>query len=345
MNNIQEMLTRRESAEFNELYDYVNRVKNQISASASSVFIIQRSEVIAEKYDGINPLSLRKINEKTRFNVYSVRKSYIGLAVALLIYEGKIASLDEAVSTYLGENDRYNGITIRHLVTHPHGLGDGDAQQGITKLHPAGTVWDYNSAGLSLLYSIILKVSGSTVNEILTEHAFKPLHYNETGWETESCLNLMGDINQINEPVIRLEDETGFERNLFVSARELAHWGYLHLKRGRIREEQILPQAIFDMTTAIQTPESLKNGPQNGFFWFRNENKYELSELGEEVPAGSYQILGASGCACLVIPEYDAVAVRMYNKIGNPSGYDYLRDINNFGNEVCAVLAKRFQEK
>jgi CubicO group peptidase (beta-lactamase class C family) len=199
MNKIQEMLTRQESAEFNELYEYVNRVNNQISASASSVFIIQRSQVIAEKYEGINPLSLKKINEKTRFNVYSVRKSYIGLAVALLIYDGKLASMDEAVSTYLGEKERYNGITIRHLVTHTHGLGDD--HQGITKSHPAGTDWDYNSAGLSLLYSIILKASGSTVKEILTKHAFKPLHYNETGWETEIGQNLTGDINQRNEPV------------------------------------------------------------------------------------------------------------------------------------------------
>jgi CubicO group peptidase (beta-lactamase class C family) len=343
MNKIQQLLTTRESAEFNHLYNYVNRVKNQISASAASVCIIQKNEVIADWYDGISPLSLSKVNEKTRFNVFSVRKSYIGLAVSILIYEGKIASLDDAVSTYLGENGHWNGITIRHLVTHTHGLDEN--QQVITKKHPAGTNWDYNNAGLSLLYSIILKVSGSTVNEILTEHIFEPLHFKETGWEAEHGPHLTADVDERNEPSIRLEDDTGFERNLFVSARELAHWGYLHLNKGRIGEEQILPDAIFDMTTAIQTPESLKYGPQNGFFWFLNENKYELSEMGEELPAGSYQILGASGCTCLVIPEYNAVAVRMYNKIGNPSGYDYLKDINNFGNEVCAVLAKRLHKQ
>jgi CubicO group peptidase (beta-lactamase class C family) len=339
MNKIQQLLTKRESEEFNQLYHYVNRVKNQISASASSICIIHKSEIIAEWYEGINPLSLRKVNEKTRYNVFSVRKSYIGLAVALLIYEGKISSLDEAVSTYLGKNERYNGMTIRHLVTHTHGLDDN--QQRNTKLFPAGTVWKYNNDGLSLLYSIILKVSGSTVNEILTEHVFNPLHLNETGWESEHGPDLLADVNERNEPNIRLEDDTGFERNLFVSARDLAYWGYLHLKRGRIGEEQIIPEAIFDMTTAVQTPETLKHGPQNGFFWFRNENNFELSEMGEELPAGSFQILGASGCACLVIPEYDIVAVRMYNKIGNPSGYDYLRDINNFGNEVCTVIAKK----
>jgi hypothetical protein len=61
-------------------------------------------------------------------------------------------------------------------------------------------------------------------------------------------------------------------------------------------------------------------------------------ELEEDVPKSAYQILGASGCTCLVIPEYDAVAVRMYNKVGNPPGYDYLRDIKNFGNLVSSLL-------
>lgn len=323
------------------VYNYVNKVKNQISASASSVYIIERGEVIGEWYEGTDPSSFRKVDEKTRFNVFSVRKSYIGLAIAMLLHEGKIASLDDLVSTYLGENDLYNGITIRHLVTHTHGLNDDQTE--IAKSYPAGTVWDYNGAGLSLLYKIILKVSGTTVNDILTKSVFKPLQFTETGWETKPGPHLTADVNERNEPNIRLEDHTGFERNLFVSARELAHWGYLHLNKGRIGTEQFLPQILFEMTTEVQTPTQLKNTPQNGFFWFRNENGYAKSELGEELPEGSYQILGASGCTCLVIPTFDAVAVRMYNKRGNPPGYDYLRDIKDFGNLVHSTLANRLE--
>jgi CubicO group peptidase (beta-lactamase class C family) len=341
MNKIHRLLTRNEQKEMNHLYDYVNEVKSQISASASSVYIIQGGDVIGEWYVGIDPSSNRKINEHTRYNVYSVRKSYIGLAAVLLIQEGKIASLDDPVSTYLGENELYNGITIRHLVTHTHGLDDDQVE--IVKSNHAGKVWDYNGAGLSLLYKIILKVSGSTVNEILTESIFNTLQFTETGWETGPGEHLTADVNEHNEPNIRFDDHTGFERNLYVSTRELAHWGYLHLNKGRIGNDQLLPKTLFEMTTAIQTPEQLKNTPQNGFFWFLNENGYEKSELGEELPAGSYQILGASGCTCLVIPKYDAVAVRMYNKRGNPPGYDYLRDIKNFGNIVNSILANRLQ--
>ncbi|OIU72007.1 serine hydrolase domain-containing protein [Rossellomorea aquimaris] len=336
MNKIQQQLTINERKEMQRLYSYVKQVKNQISASASSVYIIQGGEVIGEWYEGRDPYSYRLIDEYTRFNVFSVRKSYIGLATAILIHEGKIDDIDIPVSSYLGENELWDGITIRHLVTHTHGLNDDLTE--VLNSAPPGTVWDYNGAGLSLLYKIILKVSGSTVSEILKEYVFTPLQLRETGWESEPGPHLTADVNEQNQPSIRLEEQSGFERNLFVSSRELAHWGYFHLKKGRIGNQQVLPEALFNITTSIQTPSQLKDVPQNGFFWFRNENGLEKSELGEELPSGSYQILGASGCTCLVIPKYDAVAVRMYNKRGNPPGYDYLRDIKQFGNLVNSIL-------
>jgi CubicO group peptidase (beta-lactamase class C family) len=60
-----------------------------------------------------------------------------------------------------------------------------------------------------------------------------------------------------------------------------------------------------------------------------------LSELGNELPKGSYQSLGFYGNAVLVIPEYNIVAVRMLNQIEpEPAEYDYLKDIQSFGNLV-----------
>ncbi|WP_221469539.1 hypothetical protein [Cohnella nanjingensis] len=63
-----------------------------------------------------------------------------------------------------------------------------------------------------------------------------------------------------------------------------------------------------------------------------------MNEIGEQVPERSCQILGITGCACLVMPAYDAVAVRMYNQLANPNGYDYLRDIRTFGNLAAGIL-------
>lgn len=338
-NVIERSLVKGKSNQLADLYKYVENIQNQISASSSAVYVIQRDKVIGEWYSGIRHEEDQKAQEELRFNVHSVRKSYIGLATAIALHDGKIASLDDSVSIYLkGANEEIDSdIKIRHLITHTHGLQF--TNERLTRQFSPGTSWDYNGAGLSLLYKIIRKTTGFTVNEILEDKVFKPLKFRETGWETRYKDNLVYDVFEtMQEPSLTLDDNTGNERNLYVSARELAHWGYLHLRRGNIQGDQVLPSELFDLTTSIQTPKDLINTLQNGFFWFRNQNGFSQSEIGEDVPPKAYQILGSSGCTCLVIPEYDAVAVRMYNKIGNPPNYDYLRDIKNFGNLVTSLI-------
>lgn len=338
-NKIQQCLINERSERLYPLYKYVEDIKNKINASAGAVYVIQDGKVIGEWYSGTSPITKLKIAEDSRFNVYSARKSYIGLAVAILLNEGKIHHLDDEILKYLDglDEELCRGLTLRHLLTHTHGLElESDK---LLRVSSPGTSWSYNDAGLSLLYKLILKVSGRNVNQIIQEFVFDPLEFNETGWENTNKDNLIADIFESSEnPKVLLDDDTGFAKNLYVSAREFAHWGYLHLNKGNIQCKQILPSALFELTTTIQTPIEMVNTYQNGFFWFRNDNSFSESELGEDVPVKSYQILGASGCACLVIPEYNAVAVRMYNKRGNPIGYNYLRDIKNFGNLVSSLL-------
>ena len=129
----------------------------------------------------------------------------------------------------------------------------------------------------------------------------------------------------------------GDDRNLYVSARELALWGNLHLNKGRHEGKQILPRNIFDLATSIQSPDSLpKQLPKFGFLWWIKDNEVTVNynEFGSDLPDESYQILGASGCSCTVIPKFNMVAVRMYNSIDayENLGFDYIKDIQEFGN-------------
>ena len=79
--------------------------------------------------------------------------------------------------------------------------------------------------------------------------------------------------------------------------------------------------------------------PQNGFLWFVKDLPAKKTEIGEQVPKGSYQILGYTGVAVLVIPKHDVVAVRMFNSFGSPDGFDYLSDIRAFGDTVMECLS------
>ncbi|PDM37047.1 hypothetical protein CMV37_26035 [Bacillus cereus] len=64
-------------------------------------------------------------------------------------------------------------------------------------------------------------------------------------------------------------------------------------------------------------------------------NLHSLSELGERVPKGSYQILGITGPTILIIPEYNVVVAKMYNKRYNYGGDNYLYYLREFSNLVA----------
>lgn len=82
------------------------------------------------------------------------------------------------------------------------------------------------------------------------------------------------------------------------------------------------------------------NLPQNGLFWFVQHALAQQSELGERVPKGSYQILGITGPTILVIPKYNVVVSKMYNKRYNYGGNNYLYYLREFSNLVADTFSK-----
>lgn len=317
-----------QSDSFKELNKYVSDVKQFISATAAATYIIHNDRIVNEWYAGTHDKATdsRFVDAESRFNVASVRKTFLGFAISLALVEGKIESIDDLVVDYLGDIDRevFDHTTIRHLLTHTHGLDSLYHRQFLQ-----GTDWNYNNVGVNSLIELIRKLYKMPLARLLENRVFSPLGFNQTGWSKEQNDKLVW----LNESYA---DDQGNEANLFMSARELAFWGYLHLNKGAIQGNQLFPKEIFEQVTTIITPPGLERKlPRNGFFWFVQDEPRSLTELGDTLPHGSFQSLGATGCACLVIPEYKTVAVRMYNQNGpNPSGYDYLEDIKTFGNLV-----------
>lgn len=326
---------------FDVVSDYVEKIQTQINATAAATYIIRNDAVIYERYSGNqgNSISSRKVDERTQFNVGSIRKTYLALAISLLMERDLIKNIDDKACIYLNElQDDLQGITIRHLLTHTHGLvNDGG---NWVKSFAAGQNWAYTNAGISVLLLLVQRLSGMTLSEFMKEEVFDPLGLVETGWRSEpheyTIFNYYEDSNNRVGPN---EDASGNQSNLFVSARELALWGYLHLKKGNMQGVQVIPITVFERITTLQTYSLPEHLPRQGYIWWL-QNKSSLNQIGENVPKGSYQILGITGCACLVIPEYSTVAVRMYNQLSNPVGYDYLADIREFGNRVFQVISQ-----
>ncbi|EDL64612.1 Penicillin-binding protein [Bacillus sp. SG-1] len=245
---------------YQRLISWVEDIKNKNCSSGAALLIIADNQTVLEYYSGrqSNTPDALPVTSRTRFNIASARKSYLGFAVAYAVYEGKIKSLDDAAVDYFPDWNRelLEAVTIRHLITHSHGLNvteDGTPYREF----PPGEDWAYRGINILMMTELIERLYGKSFPELLKERVFDPLGLNETGWEVtprESLAEVI--VNPAQKAISSLGTTTnGTESNLFVSARELAIWGNLHLNMGKAADgKQIVPAEVIKLATTIQSP-------------------------------------------------------------------------------------------
>ncbi|HDX9610146.1 TPA: beta-lactamase family protein [Bacillus toyonensis] len=326
---------------YDKLISWVESIKEKNDSSATALCIIKDNKIVLEHYSGYhsNTSTSKKVTASSQFNVASARKSYLGFMVAYALYDGKINSIDDEAIKYFKDFDPtlLDKTTIRHLVTHSHGLGETD-DGTIFREFEAGQDWAYRDINVRMMTHLIYRLYNKNFPELLKERVFTPAKFQETGWRIQQNENLVNVVNNPNEDAISEVGtvDDGTEKNLFVSAREFAYWGNLHLNQGMINGKQVVPKEVIKIATSLQSPAYKNNElPQNGLFWFVQNEPAQLSELGERIPKGSYQILGITGPTILVIPEYNVVVAKMYNKRYNYGGDNYLYYLREFSNLVA----------
>ncbi|CAN7281539.1 serine hydrolase domain-containing protein [Rossellomorea sp. LjRoot5] len=337
------ILDHKDNPIFTPVVDHVKSTFNNVICSGASTLIIHQDSIVLERYIGkqSGKGDARTVQADTQFHVASVRKSYIGFAVSYALYYGCINSIDDPVLSYLPElaENVWKGTTIRHLLTHTHGLTH-ESNEDVREFTP-GSSWSYKQIGIESLTQIVKRTTGKSVAAIIHESVFTPLGFTESGWYSQKHERLVDVLLRYEEDKDWKTSESteGDKMNMYVSTRELAYWGYLHLKKGKVNGKQMVPREIIEVATSLQSPSTLhKDLPQNGFLWFVKDLPAKKTEIGDQVPKGSYQILGFTNVTLLVIPEEDIVAVRMFNSFGSPEGYDYLSDVRSFGDTVMSCV-------
>jgi CubicO group peptidase (beta-lactamase class C family) len=95
---------------------------------------------------------------------------------------------------------------------------------------------------------------------------------------------------------------------MFISARDLARFGYLTLRRGRWRDRQVLSEAWVRMATT-PTPAQADYGFMN---WFLNTDRKRFPAA----PATAFVHLGNGTNLVYVDPENDLVVVARWIENG-----------------------------
>jgi len=205
---------------FDALVTYTKEAKEKYGASATSIVIIQNNRILTEWYSGKHHFKngALEVSTDSMFNLYSLRKTYVGLATAIAVVESKL-SLDSNVSDILTKASEYElgNTTIRDLVTKT-----GAKYSGPNRIEREEVACD-----------LVKELIGLNIAELITERIFKPMGLTDTQWIAIPKEKLVCDFQAADGYAsVRVESNEGHERNLYSSARDLALWGNLHLNRG-----------------------------------------------------------------------------------------------------------------
>jgi D-alanyl-D-alanine carboxypeptidase len=172
--------------------DYVKAEMQKQRIPGLSLAVVKEGKVIkVEGYGLANVEHNVPARPETVYKIASVSKQFLATGIMLLVQEGKIG-IDDKVGRYLdGTPESWNGITIRHLLTHTSGIvREGPAfdpfkdQKDIDVIKsayplplrfPTGEKYEYCNVGYFSLAEIISKISGKPWSDFMNERVFAPL--------------------------------------------------------------------------------------------------------------------------------------------------------------------------
>lgn len=171
-------------------------------------------------------------DENALIDIQDMTKSLMGLAVSLMLDEGKIPCLDLSLSTFYPQWNRgvYKTITIGSLLNNTSGLISSPSlknyescfNEDLLMTFPPGSGYQNHPESLVLIENLIKKITGKPFYDYLSDRLFCPLGINKIQW--------------------KCDQEKKSLPHLFISAYDLAKVGYLISNKGIWKDQQIISE-------------------------------------------------------------------------------------------------------
>jgi CubicO group peptidase (beta-lactamase class C family) len=276
-----------------------------MAQASTSILISRIGEVLVERYaDGWGPDRPRE--------VASVAKSMIAVLIAMAVEDGAITSLDQAAADFIPtwRTDARAGITLRHMMSMTSGLDDrGLALRGLTGdqfainaamplRDPPGSRWAYNTAAYHLLFHILARAVGQSMEVYARPRLFGPLGMDATHWITNEGSGEQGPVTNVYSAQS--------------TARDLARFGQLVLNGGRWNDRRLIGE---DNLRTLLSPSQDLNASYGLLWWTNARPGADAFGRGHSLrfpsaPRDTVAALGAGGQAVLVVPSRQLVIVR-----------------------------------
>ena len=264
---------------------------------------------------------------------FSVTKSYLSTVAGLAFDRGLIRDVHDRVGDYVRdggfESPHNRQITWHQLLNQTSdwsgtlwGKPDwADRPEGDPmswpdrKLNVPGTHWKYNDVRVNRLALALMRVWRRPLPQVLREYIMDPIGASPT-WEWHGYENSWAVVDGI-----RMQSVSGgghWGGGLWITARDHARFGYLCLRGGRWKDQQLLSEKWIQMA---RTPTGTRKGDEStyegqsmpaecqigyGYMnWMLNTQKHLLPSA----PEASYFHAGKGANIIWVDPEHDLVVV------------------------------------
>jgi CubicO group peptidase (beta-lactamase class C family) len=262
-----------------------------------SLLVIRNGYLVYERY-------YRGSNAAQTNNIKSMSKRILSVLTGIALQEGRLRGLDQKLSEfypeYFGPNldARKRDITLKHILTMSAGFQWAENTSNSDRLWASrnwlqtmiewpmatvpGVVFNYNTGLTHLLSGILTRVSGASTLAYANSRLFGPLGISCNRWTQDPMGIYFG----------------GSE--VWLTARDLAKFGYLALRNGRWEDREIVPEPWLRESSRIQV--------RNGMGWPMGDYGY----LWWSKPQQGYPVILASGYGgqhVLLVPDLDLMVV------------------------------------
>lgn len=166
-----------------------------------------QSEIVLVAHEGRFIAMCGEGKQYVPIETRSVTKSFVSLAVGLLVQEGRIPSVDTPVYYFYPEwkQGYKKDVTIRNLLSHTSGM---QTEENVCELYQVpdairmalatdfncspGSQFRYNNKAVNLLAGIVEKAAGTNIHNYLKSRLFLPLGISSDTWLCDNAGNNYG---------------------------------------------------------------------------------------------------------------------------------------------------------
>jgi CubicO group peptidase (beta-lactamase class C family) len=271
----------------------------------TGLLLIKDGEILVERYQYDR-------KPADRFVSHSMAKSIVSIAIGMALAEGKIASLDDAVSKYVPKlaGSPYGETSIRNVLRMSSGVRFNEVYDGKDDLErfsvlrgsqgsidalrafdvreaEPGTRFHYASSETVILAVLLRAVTGTTLSEYLTERLWQPM-----GAEADATW-------------IRSRDGTEVASGSFnATLRDYGRLGVLLANDGAVGPRQVVPKDyLLEATDWHRQPDAFAPGRASSYFGYGYQ--FWLFPGAKR----RFALLGVYGQSIFVDPELKLVMV------------------------------------